>query len=532
MRKFLTFIAATFITGSLFAGGLVTNTNQSAAWVRLPARNASVSIDAAYYNPAGLMKLENGFHFSLSNQTIFQTKTVQNFYKGPGGAYGLNQSLYEGNVSAPFFPSLYAVYKMDRLAFSFGFNPVGGGGSAVYKKGLPSFEMGISDLVPTLAASKGATKYRLDAYLDGKSVFFGFQGGVSFKINDMISVAAGLRYVSAKNTNLGHIKGIEVLLPSGWTRADTIMYGISRTAKSSANGLQGAITLGLVNGSDPVSPAVAAGLTALGINPTGFTNTMAVGAFNQASATYNAKGTLLADQEVDGTQTGSGVTPIFSVNISPSENLNIGFKFEMATKLVLQNNTLKDLKVGYTSTGSPITMFPDGEMNSADMPAMISVGVDYKVAETVKLSFGSNYFFDKKSDYGHKMNLDYNSSTPTTPVTNSYIIDHNGFSLMAGAEINLTDKLLVSGGYIWSNRGVNDNYQSDLTYGLGSNTFGIGGAYSINEKILLNLGFGYTMYSEDEKYLTHVFPTGQLYSPRETYNKNAMILAVGVDFSF
>jgi long-chain fatty acid transport protein len=73
MRKILTIISLIFITGSLFAGGLVTNTNQSAAWVRLPSRNASSEIDAAYYNPAGLMKLDNGFHFSLNNQTVFQT---------------------------------------------------------------------------------------------------------------------------------------------------------------------------------------------------------------------------------------------------------------------------------------------------------------------------------------------------------------------------------------------------------------------------------------------------------------------------
>jgi long-chain fatty acid transport protein len=68
MRKLLTSIASMLITGSIIAGGLVTNTNQSASWVRLPARNASVGIDAAYFNPAGLMKLENGFHLSVSNQ--------------------------------------------------------------------------------------------------------------------------------------------------------------------------------------------------------------------------------------------------------------------------------------------------------------------------------------------------------------------------------------------------------------------------------------------------------------------------------
>ena len=62
MKKLLTIAAAGLLTVNLFAGGLVTNTNQSAAWVRLPARGASTSADAVYFNPAGLMKLDNGFH--------------------------------------------------------------------------------------------------------------------------------------------------------------------------------------------------------------------------------------------------------------------------------------------------------------------------------------------------------------------------------------------------------------------------------------------------------------------------------------
>ena len=249
MRRFFTFISGAFVSASLFAGGLVTNTNQSASWVRLPARDASTSIDAVYFNPAGLMKLNNGFHFSLSNQTIFQNKEVENFYTGPGGAFGLNESLYKGKVSAPVFPSVYAAYKMDRLAFSLGVNPIGGGGGAVFDKGLPSFELTPSDLVPALA-SQGATAYKLDAYFEGTSVYFGFQGGISYKLNDVISIAAGARYVNAKNTYMGHLRNIELKMPTGWTRADLIMSGIASqyaTGASTATNVA-TQTTALVNG--------------------------------------------------------------------------------------------------------------------------------------------------------------------------------------------------------------------------------------------------------------------------------------------
>ena len=530
MRKFLTFITGTLITGSLFAGGLVTNTNQSASWVRLPARNASVGIDAVYYNPAGLMKLENGFHLSVSNQTVFQTQEVENFYKGPGGNYGLHESLYTGKVKAPFFPSAYAVYKMDRVAFSFGFNPVGGGGGALYEKGLPSFEMDASDLWPSLAASQGATDYRLDAYFEGTAIFFGYQGGLSYKINDFISVAAGVRYVTAKNTYLGHLKDIEVNLPSGWTRADVIMTGIAAGATTAATsttalvtGGAGALTLAQAQGAGIITALQKAqlegALTAFGSSTT-VTISQADAVFKGAAAKYSATATLLSDQEADVTQTGSGYTPFFSVNISPSDNLNIGIKYEMATKLELKNKTVKDFTTGFTAEGVPITMFPDGGSTRNDMPAMLAVGIDYKLLSNLKISLGSNYFFDKNADYGHKL-------------PNSDIIENNGFTIQGGLEYNISDKLLVSGGYMFANKGVNSKYQSDLTYDLGTHTFGAGGAYSITDNFQINLGASYTLYQKDEQTINHVFPaTGAVIPALETYAKKAVVFGIGVDLSF
>lgn len=303
MKKILIFIAVTLNPFTLFAGGLVTNTNQSAAWIRLPARNASVDIDAVYFNPGGLMKLNNGFHFSISNQTIFQTKEIENFYKGPGGTFGLNQNLYKGEISAPVFPSVHAVYKMERFAISFGFYPVGGGGGATYKNGLPSFEMSPSDLVPALAASQGATGYKLDAYLKGTSIFLGFQGGASFKVNDLISVAVGLRYINAKNTYKGHLKDIEVNLPSGWARADLIMTSFATGATSAATSTTALVTGGV--GGLTLAEAEAAtiinteqrlqlesALTAFG-SPATVSISQADAVFKSAAARYDATATLL-----------------------------------------------------------------------------------------------------------------------------------------------------------------------------------------------------------------------------------------------
>lgn len=221
-NKFLILLLTVILAGQiLYAGGIVTNTNQSAAYGRMLVRDASIDMDAVFYNPAGLTFLPDGMFLSVNNQSIFQTRKVSNDY-----TY-LNQKEFDGTASAPLFPGLYAGFKTQDFVFSLGFNPLGGGGSAEWEKGLPSFQLPIADLVPSLGGPQNAS-YTTDIYFEGTSVYWGVQGGVSYKINDMISVFAGVRYIMAKNTYNGYLKNtsIDVKLPTAYNgRADTFLKG-------------------------------------------------------------------------------------------------------------------------------------------------------------------------------------------------------------------------------------------------------------------------------------------------------------------
>ena len=105
-RKISAILLAICLPGALLAGGIVTNTNQSASFIRMPVMDATLSIDGAYYNPAGLVHLQNGFHLSLNNQYVSQTRTITSDYAL------LKNKEYKGDVLAPLFPTLYAVYKI------------------------------------------------------------------------------------------------------------------------------------------------------------------------------------------------------------------------------------------------------------------------------------------------------------------------------------------------------------------------------------------------------------------------------------
>jgi long-chain fatty acid transport protein len=454
MRKLLTFFAAILISGSLLAGGLVTNTNQSAMFTRLQNRNASTGIDAVYYNPAGLTKLADGFHLSLNNQTISQTQTIMNNFMFLAGT----PVEYTGDVSAPIYPGVYAAYKKGKLAFSFGFNPIGGGGSATYNAGLPSFEMPLSTLVPLLSSmGLTTTQYSADIFFEGKSIYFGYQGNVSYAINDMISAAVGARLVSAKNTYNGYINGIMI---------------------------------------NPIFPG----------NPTG--------ALISAQAFFTAIGqpsfaAMTADRSVDVEQTGTGVTPIISLNIAPSEKLNFAVKYEFKTSLELTTEVIDNKSGG---------IFTDGEKTLADMPAMLALGAEYKPFEKLSVAASLNVYYDKNVDY------DGSAQEPHTPM-----IDKNFLEYGLGLEYALSEKLRASAGWSATKPGVNDNYQTDQRFDLNTNSFGAGFGYRISPMIDINLGGQYTFYEEDSKEFT-VSPSPVQVT--ETYNKETWLIGVGLDISF
>ena len=78
MRKiFLIGFAMLIVSISTFAGGLLTNTNQHVAFLRMLSRGATTEIDGALSNPAGLAYMpQDGFYMALSVQSAFQTRNI------------------------------------------------------------------------------------------------------------------------------------------------------------------------------------------------------------------------------------------------------------------------------------------------------------------------------------------------------------------------------------------------------------------------------------------------------------------------
>ena len=76
MKKIVLTFAALAATATSFAGGLLTNTNQHAAFLRNPSRQAIIGIEGVYTNPAGVAFMPQGFHLGVTWQAAMQKREL------------------------------------------------------------------------------------------------------------------------------------------------------------------------------------------------------------------------------------------------------------------------------------------------------------------------------------------------------------------------------------------------------------------------------------------------------------------------
>lgn len=444
-KALITLVLALFIMPFVF-GTIITNTNQSAMYIRMLARNASTDIDAVYYNPAGLTMLAEGFHLAIHNQTLTQDKTIINSFPL------LNNDEYIGETRVPFFPTFFAAYKMDKLVISFGFGPNAGGGSADYSHGLPSFEIPFSQ-IPAMLTMMGlpTTKYSADIEFNGTSIYYGFQFNLSYAFSEMFSAAAGIRYISAVTEYEGFIKNIMI---------------------------------------NPYHPLA---------NPTA-SMVPASQFFSMIGQSGLAAQT--ADMAVNATQKGTAITPILGLNIKPTENLNIGVRYEFNTNLEFENETTVD------DTG----MFPDGYKFRNDIPAIFSLGAEYSVMPKLRAMLSYHMFFDRSANWEGAEDL----------------VDSNSYDVAFGLEYDVTDSFLISAGYLYTKLGLSDDYLNDMSFDLSSYSLAFGAQYVINERVSIDAGVLTVNYTDNCKTIN--YPLMGSFS--ESYEKTALAFSIGLGYHF
>ena len=348
MKKlFLIGATALMVSNSTFAGGVLTNTNQNATFLRNPARNAAIAIDGVYSNPAGIAFLPEGFHLSVSWQAAFQKRLMD----VNNSTIGMDRE-FKGETNAPVIPSFQAAYVInDKWSVSAQFAVGGGGGACEFAEGLPMFQ----ELIGGKLIGAQASSYSLKQNLTGEQYFYGFQVGGTYKLAENLSIFGGLRGVLANCSYVGRIGDIQAA--------------------------------GQLSGGQTISASEYLNKVAQYMNSIGQA---------EVAATATAGAQLMAqDLTLDCAQSGFGITPIIGIDWNLGK-LNLAAKYEFRTKIELENESNNSANLTALASSVPaVAVYADGAKVRSDIPALLTLGAQYGITDKVRAMVGGVYYWDK-----------------------------------------------------------------------------------------------------------------------------------------
>lgn len=496
MKKIVTTIAASALASAVYAGGLNTNTNQHAAYQRNFAREATTDIDAAYSNPAGTVFMEDGLHLSFTGQCAIQERNIETEYAPFKMNGGDSIKKFNGEAVAPFVPSFQAVYKKNNWAGFFNFAVPGGGGKATFEDGIPALEKRVAS-IPLALSQNGiaTTQYSADAYLKGQQMIFGATLGAAYKFNDNLSAAVGVRVCYASNKYEGYLKNIKIN-PDGNTMLANTYFS---AAQSKYSDLAAQATAG-------AAQYEAAGMTEKATE----LKTQAA----QAQAVADQMGAYAAaskDIEIDCEQTGFGVAPIISLDYKMGP-VNLATRYEFKTKISVENSS--NLKA---TPATPAELLPyiDGVESRDDLPALWTIGMDVNMTDNIKLCTGYRYYFDKDAHFAGEVEK---------------FVEHGTKEYAYGVEWTANKWLLVSATYMRTEFAFSDDYLNNINYNGSSNNFGLGGRFTINEHLNIDLGGFFTKYEDRQVKKTDYAGLG--IPGVDNYERKNFAFALGINYNF
>ncbi len=416
---------------SALAGGILTNTNQSVDFLRNPARDAAIGLDGVYSNPAGVVFMPEGFHLGINWQYAHQTRTITStnpvFQLGRKNNATDPTKIFEGVANAPVIPSIQVAYNMENWSLQANLSVPGGGGSCEFEDGLGSFESVVGNIAAMLAPL-GATGYDMDGYMKGRQYYYGIQIGAACKVIPNLSLYGGLRMLYGDATYKAKISNIQVRTAAGYVDFGSFLQAVTEAGYG-----------------DQVAPLQK---YADGVN-------------------------LLCNQD------GVGFAPIVGVDYKVG-NFNFAAKYEFRTQLRMKNEST----VNEASAIEAVNKYRDGEKVNEDMPALLTVGVQYSPIDIVRINAGWHHYFDRDASW-------YNNSQE--------LLSHNTNEFLLGAEWDTTENLTFSAGGQLTRYGMTDEYISDMSFVVNSYSIGFGFNYKLSKKVAIKAAYFQTYYGDYDR---------------------------------
>lgn len=492
MKKVLLLLIVFSMTASsTFAGGILTNTNQSILFLKNPARDAAIGLDGVYSNPAGVAFMADGFHVAFNWQYAHQTRTITS--TNPAFALGKknngqSRKEFEGVATAPCIPSLQAAYNKNNWSIQLNMSVPSGGGACEFADGLGSFESVVGN-ISSMLQPLGAQGYDMDGYMKGRQYYYGIQLGAAYKIYPNLSVYGGLRLLYGDATYKAKISNIQVKTEGGYVDFADYLQVANATITSNYEVVSAGIAQYQAAGI-PVPEELLATQAKLEATK---------GSLNQLQK-YAQGVNLLCNQD------GVGIAPVIGVDYK-IKNFNFAAKYEFKTQLRMKNEST----VNEASEIAAVNRYRDGEKVNEDVPAMLTIGAQWKPIDVVSLNLGWHHYFDKEASwYGNSQDL----------------LKHNSNEFLAGVEWDVTDNLNVSCGGQLTSYGLSDEYMNDMSFVVNSYSVGLGFSYKVRDNVTLSAAYFQTIYDD---YKRTDYPTEGV---SDTFTRTNSVLGIGCQLDF
>ena len=461
MKKIaLSLIVFTMTSVSALAGGILTNTNQSIDFLRNPSRDAAIGLDGVYSNPAGVVFLPEGFHLGINWQYAHQTRTIES--TNPVYRLGRRNSgatkTFEGVANAPVIPSIQIAYNMEHWSLQANLSVPGGGGACEFENGLGSFESTVGVIASQLSLF-GAQGYDMDSYMKGRQYYYGVTIGAACKVIENLSLYGGLRMIYGDATYKAKISNIQVKTAAGYMDFGSYLTQITPAAQAAGAG-------------DKIA----------------------------ALEKYTQGVNLLCNQD------GVGFAPIVGIDYKVG-NFNFAAKYEFKTQIRMKNEST----VNEASEIPAVNKFRDGEKVNEDMPALLTIGVQYSPIDVVRIGAGWHHYFDKDASwYGNAQEK----------------LSHNTNEFLLGAEWDTTENLTFSAGAQVTRYGNTDEYINDMSFVVNSYSIGFGFSYKLSKKVAVKAAYFQTNYSNYNR-VTSANPTTGETIVGESFTRTNRVFGLG-----
>ena len=501
-------------TVSALAGGILTNTNQSVAFLKNPARDAAIGLDGVYSNPAGVAFMPEGFHLAINWQYAHQTRTITStdeMFRMGRKNEGNNVKKFEGVADAPFIPSVQAAYNKGKWSYQFNFSMPGGGGACEFDKGLGSFERAVGAIAGMLRQNGFDVQgYDMDAYMRGRQYYFGFQLGAAYKINEHWSVYGGLRALYGDASYRARLSHINVVTSAGVVDfgefLETNINDINRQIGGAQAQLQMAAQSGMYT-QEQLAAMQAQAAPQLAAAEAGLQTLYKLHRYGNGV-------------NLQSTQTGFGIAPVIGVDYKVGD-FNFAVKYEFNTEMKMKNHsTLEEpLKISGPMANFPgianINKFENNTKVNEDTPAMLSVGAQWSPIPVLHLNAGYHHFYDKNASW-------YNDCQK--------LLDSGTDEYLGGVEWDATEKVNISCGFQITRYGLTDEYMNDMAFVVNSYSIGAGISYKVSNKVTLNAAYFQTNYG-DYKKVEATDANGNV-TKGDTFTRSNRVLGLGCQIDF